>query len=206
MIRFPCRFSLLTISRRSLSQKERASYTTAVQCLIKKRSQANKRKVPGARNRLDDFVASHLIEGDKIHFNGHLFAWHRHFVWLYEQALRKECGYKGAQPYWDWTLDSSNLLASPLFDGSPYSMGSNGEFFPHGSTHLEAFGLKLDLPAGTGGGCLKAGPFKDLTVSILRPLMYFRASTLMRHAGQLGANSDPQSSSWKRDGSDSQDT
>ncbi|KAF2276777.1 Di-copper centre-containing protein [Westerdykella ornata] len=163
-----CKHSTVTTRKewRSLSQNERADYITAVQCLIGKRSQANRRKVPGARNRLDDFVASHLVEGDKIHFNGHLFAWHRHFVWLYEQALRKECGYKGAQPYWDWTLDSANLLASPLFDGSPYSMGSNGEYFAHGSTHLEAFGLKLDLPAGTGGGCLKTGPFKDLIVNL----------------------------------------
>jgi tyrosinase len=149
-----------------LSVKDRTDYVAAVQCLINKKNQANRRKVPGARNRLDDFVASHLVEGDKIHFNGHLFAWHRHFVWLYEQALRTECNYKGAQPYWDWTLDASDLLASPLFDGSPSSMGSNGEFFPHGSTHLEAFGLKLDLPPGTGGGCLKTGPFKDLVVNL----------------------------------------
>ncbi|KAF2749693.1 Di-copper centre-containing protein [Sporormia fimetaria CBS 119925] len=163
-----CKHSTVTKRKewRSLSQADRASYISAVQCLIGKKAQANKRKVPGARNRLDDFVASHLVEGDKIHFNGHLFAWHRHFVWLYEQALRTECGYKGAQPYWDWTLDSANILASPLFDGSPYSMGSNGEYFPHGSTHLKAFGLELNLPAGTGGGCLKAGPFKDLTVNL----------------------------------------
>lgn len=130
-----------------------------------KKTQANKRKIPGARNRLDDFLASHLIEGNNIHFNGHLFAWHRHFVWLYEQALRTECDYKGAQPYWDWTLDADNLVASPVFDGGPYSMGNNGEYFDHGSTHLEAFGLTLDLPPGTGGGCLKAGPFQNLVVS-----------------------------------------
>ncbi|KAF1994200.1 Di-copper centre-containing protein [Amniculicola lignicola CBS 123094] len=151
---------------RTMKPNERKKYIKAVQCMAKRKSHANKKKVPGARNRLDDFVASHLIESNQIHFNGHLFAWHRHFVWLYETALRNECGYDGAQPYWDWTLDSANIVASPVFDGSPTSMGNNGEFFEHGNTILEAFGLTLPLPPGTGGGCLKPGPFSDLIVNL----------------------------------------
>ncbi|KAF2259428.1 Di-copper centre-containing protein [Lojkania enalia] len=152
---------------RSMSKRERKKYVSAVQCMYRnRRSQANRKKVPGARNRLDDFLASHLVVSEKIHFNGHLFPWHRHFVWLYEQALREECGYKGAQPYWDWTLDAGNLLASPVFDGSDTSMGGNGEYFPHGHTELQAFGLDLQLPPGTGGGCLKSGPFSDLIVNM----------------------------------------
>lgn len=152
--------------RRKLSAADRTAYLSAVQCLIGKKAQANKRKVPGARNRLDDFVASHLVEGENMHFNGWLYPWHRHFVWLYEQALKTECGYNGAQPYWDWTLDAGDdLLKSPVFDGSATSMGSNGEAIAHGATTLTAFGLNLQLPAGTGGGCLKSGPFKDLVVS-----------------------------------------
>ncbi|KAF2795028.1 Di-copper centre-containing protein, partial [Melanomma pulvis-pyrius CBS 109.77] len=151
---------------RSLSANDRKKYISAVKCLISHKSQADPKKVPGARNRLDDFVASHLIEQPKIHFNGHMFAWHRHFTWSYEQALRNECGWTGAQPYWDWTLDAGNILASPVFDGSPTSMGSNGEFIPHGTLHFEGFGLTVDLPPGSGGGCLKHGPFSDLIVNI----------------------------------------
>ncbi|KAF2105643.1 hypothetical protein BDV96DRAFT_655415 [Lophiotrema nucula] len=77
---------------RSMSANDRKEYISAVKCMYRHKTHANRRKVPGARNRLDDFVASHLIEGDKIHFNGYMFAWHRHFVWLYEQALEDECG------------------------------------------------------------------------------------------------------------------
>ena len=36
---------------------------------------------------------------------GHFLPWHRYFGATYEKALREECGYKGAQPYWDWTID-----------------------------------------------------------------------------------------------------
>lgn len=153
--------------RRSLSKADRRKYIAAVKCLIKKKPTATSKQVPGARNRLDDFVASHMIEQPRIHFNGHMFFWHRHFVWLYEQALRDECGWTGGQPYWDWTLDAGNILASPVFDGSDTSVGSNGEFIPHGTLHFEGFGgLTVDLPPGQGGGCLKGGPFADLIVSI----------------------------------------
>src|SRR6266545_3137823 len=30
---------------------------------------------------------------------GQFLPWHRHFMKAYENALRNECGYKGAQPY-----------------------------------------------------------------------------------------------------------
>jgi tyrosinase len=67
-------------------------------------------------------------------------------------------------------------------------MGSNGEFFPHGATHLEAFGLSLDLPAGTGGGCLKTGPFKDLVVSNRSLTLIVPDLTI--EIGQLGSQPD----------------
>ena len=152
--------------RRSLSASDRKKYIAAVKCMTKKKPKATPSQVPGARNRLDDFVASHSIEAARIHFNGHMFFWHRHFTWLYEQALRDECGWTGGQPYWDWTLDAADVTKSPVFDGSPTSMGSNGKFIPHGTLHFEGFGgLSVDLLPGTGGGCLTGGPFADLIVS-----------------------------------------
>ena len=30
---------------------------------------------------------------------GQFLPWHRHFLQLYERALREECGYKGRSPY-----------------------------------------------------------------------------------------------------------
>ena len=91
------------------------------------------------------------------------FAWHRHFIWLYDRALRNECGYRGPTPYWDWTLYPDDPGRSPVFDGSDSSMGGNGEYYPHGPILATGLGNFL-IPAGTGGGCVKGGRFTDHTV------------------------------------------
>jgi tyrosinase len=161
-----------------MSKKERISYTDAVKCLYSKKPPlSSPAEVPGARNRFDDFVAAHIQQGQDIHFDGYLFAWHRHFVWVYEQALRKECGYKGPTPYWDWTLSADDPRRSPVFDGSATSMSGNGETIPHGGTFVSAFGLNVTLPPGTGGGCVKDGPFANLQVR--KP--YVACLTSMQH-------------------------
>lgn len=147
-----------------MAKSERKNYINAVKCLVKNPPKSDKKVVPGARSRFDDFLASHIQQAYNIHVNGNLFAWHRAFLWEYEQALRNECGYKGAHPYWDWTKYYLDPASSPIFDGSDYSLGSNGEYFPHGATVIEAFGLTLTLPPGTGGGPVFKGPFANFTV------------------------------------------
>ena len=147
-----------------MSKATRKDYIRAVKCLASNPPKSDPVTVSGARSRFDDFVAAHILEAYKIHFNGHLFAWHRAFVWEYENALINECGYKGTHPYWDWTKYYKDPASSPIFDGSDTSLGSNGEFFPHGDTILKAFGLQLTLPAGTGGGAVYKGPFANFTV------------------------------------------
>lgn len=84
---------------------------------------------------------------------------HRYLVWLYEKALRDQCGYTGYQPYWDWSLSWEDPRNSTVFDGSPYSMGSNGQFIPHEATTISSLGLNLTVPPATGGGCVYSGPF-----------------------------------------------
>lgn len=70
--------------------------------------------------------------------------------------------------YWNWGLYASDPASSPIFDGSDYSMGSNGEYIA-GRGDLE---LALDenhtvyLPAGHGGGCVYSGPFTNMTVNL----------------------------------------
>lgn len=54
--------------------------------------------VPGGRSRFDDFLAVHINQTLIIHSTGNFLAWHRYYTWLYEEALQKECGYKGTQP------------------------------------------------------------------------------------------------------------
>lgn len=60
--------------------------------------QAPKDRFPGALSRFDDFVAYHMTHAQMLHDTLHLFHSHRHFVYVYEKALREECGYTGYQP------------------------------------------------------------------------------------------------------------
>lgn len=152
-----------------MTKQERIDYTKAVKCLYSQKPPlSSPQDVPGARNRFDDFVAAHVKETYKIHINGYFYGWHRHFVWLYEQALRNECGYQGPTPYWDWTRNADDPRKSPVFDGSETSLGGNGESIPHGPVVQTGFGIFEVLP-GTGGGCVKDGPFADITVCIYTP-------------------------------------
>jgi hypothetical protein len=48
----------------------------------------------------------------------------------YEKALREECGYDGAQPYWDWLIDTEsglNMTQWPIFDPDT-GFGGDGPF------------------------------------------------------------------------------
>ncbi|KAJ5892138.1 N-acetyl-6-hydroxytryptophan oxidase ivoB [Penicillium subrubescens] len=104
---------------------------------------------PGVRSRFDDFVA------------GLFLPWHRYFLWLFEKALREECGYKGYLPYWNWPLWAGNLHESPLFDGSETSLSGDGEYNP-GEESLSSGAVTI--LRGSGGGCVRRGPFKDITI------------------------------------------
>jgi len=147
-----------------MSRQDRLGYIAAVKRLASLPPQTRSNIAAGVRSHYDDFLAAHIIQAPLVHFTGSLLPFHRTLVWAYEQALRNECGYKGAQPYWDWPLYYENLTASPLFDGSDTSLGGNGEYIPHGGTPVRAFGLEVDLPPGTGGGNVTTGPFAYWTV------------------------------------------
>ena len=72
-------------------------------------------------------------------------------------------------PYWEWSLDAGNIHTSPLFDGSPTSLGSDGAHVPHGDLFLTVPGVTgqyIQVPAGQGGGCVSSGPFSDMTVHL----------------------------------------
>ena len=97
-------------------------------------------------------------------------AWHRWFLYTYEQALRNECGYKGYAPYWDWPKYASAPQDSPIFNGDAYSLGDKGKYVYHnGTLLLPPPGLEGDpvwLPSGLGGGCQEKGPFVDMKVNL----------------------------------------
>jgi len=117
----------LTPLRSSLSLSERRAYTDAVLCLQKLPALTPPSIMPGAKSRFDDFVGTHINQTLRIHSTGNFLAWHRSFVWSYGPALRRECGYTGHQPYWNWGKYARDPANSPLFDGSEYSLGGDGE-------------------------------------------------------------------------------
>lgn len=141
--------------------------------------------VPGVRSRYDDFVATHINQTTTIHYTGTFLAWHRWFTYQYEQALVNECGYQGAQPYWNWALYASDPASSPVFDGSDSSMSGDGEFVPDkGPIELGMADLpKIYLPAGTGGGCVTSGPFKDMEVNLGPVSMPLNNGTMLTGSG-----------------------
>ncbi|KAF2491901.1 Di-copper centre-containing protein, partial [Lophium mytilinum] len=155
-----------------LSTPERLAYISAVKCMTTLPSLTPSSLAPGARNRLDDFVYAHINVTNLIHLSGLLLPWHRQFIWSWEHALRNECGYTGYLPYWDWARHSKNLTSSPVFGPGPATFGSNGENIPH---HLNATSPLIGLPppgvtvprvTGTGGGCVKDGPFAGMTLHL----------------------------------------
>jgi Common central domain of tyrosinase. len=135
-----------------------------VHCLHRKPAVTNRTLIPGVRSRYDDLVGIHLFQTDFVHSSGLFLPFHRYYVHLYEKALREECGYRGAQPYWDWTLWYDDPRRAPLFNGSPWSMGSNGKYIPDRNDTLidivPGFPPFLVAPA-TGGGCIERGPFTE---------------------------------------------
>lgn len=81
-----------------MSEAQRQEYTAAIKCLTKLPPRSDKTRFPGALSRYDDFVAFHMTHAMELHDNYHLFGAHKYYVWLFEEALRNECGYTGYQP------------------------------------------------------------------------------------------------------------
>ncbi|KAG6031248.1 hypothetical protein E4U19_008130 [Claviceps sp. Clav32 group G5] len=159
--------------RGNLSLRSRREYIDAVKCLHELPSKIDPKLAPGARSRYDDFEAAHIRLAAKIHGTGFFLPWHRHFVHLYETALRDECGYTGYQPYWDWSKYAHRPVhANPLYDGSETSMGSNGRYIPGRNGTVQPLPVpvpdppKLYCPSGTGGGYVKRGPFAHWTLHL----------------------------------------
>lgn len=106
---------------------------------------------------------------------GNFLSWHRYFTWIYERALREECGYKGYQPYINWAKYAHDIVGSPLFDGSSTSLGGDGEYIPHNGTGIPSTEMaNFVIPPGNGSGCVTSGPFKNMTVRLgpVTPSLY----------------------------------
>ncbi|KAI1339207.1 hypothetical protein F5Y15DRAFT_407274 [Xylariaceae sp. FL0016] len=149
-----------------MSEAMRQEYVAATKCLMKLPPKSNQTRFPGALSRYDDFVAYHMTHAMQLHDNLHLFGAHKYFVYLYEKALRDECGYTGYQPYMNYDRYAEDPGNSPLLNGNASSMGGNGEPDPT-YKGVPQYGRTPNIIAtGGGGGCVTEGPFSDMVVSL----------------------------------------
>ena len=79
-----------------MPKDDRRAYIKAMLCLMDRKPVLT--QFPGVTNRYEDFVAVHINQTDFIHGTGIFLAWHRYYLWAFEEALRNECGYNGTQP------------------------------------------------------------------------------------------------------------
>jgi tyrosinase len=112
-----CRNPTVRKEWRELTAAEKAEYIRAAVCL-RELPKAKYADIDAVTTRMDDLVYTHNTLNPDIHFVANFLPWHRWFVQLHENLLRTECGFTGAQPYWDWTIDGDarDMPNSPLFD------------------------------------------------------------------------------------------
>ncbi|CAK3791077.1 Di-copper centre-containing [Lecanosticta acicola] len=151
-----CTWEKMVVRREwsELSEDEKKAYLEALKCMQTLPSKTNATLAPGARNRVDDFAAAHVVNLQRVHFSPWLLPWHRRFTWEWERALKEECDWTGGQPYWDWSRTATKPLSdNPLFDGSSTSISGNG---------------KVVETAEDGGqcSCITTGPLANWTVNL----------------------------------------
>ncbi|RPB03291.1 Di-copper centre-containing protein [Choiromyces venosus 120613-1] len=168
-----CKHPRIRKEWRQMSQRERADYHAALNCLHSIPG-LYQDKVPGLSS-YEDYVYLHKSHTPYVHLVGHFLPWHRYFLWTFETQLRDECGYKGAQPYWDYTLDEAvNLHSSPIFSPTA-GFGGDGDYVANQTT-------PPDLPRGTGGGCIHDGPYANWTIHISRNTTLFREDRCLQRS------------------------
>ncbi|RKK11864.1 hypothetical protein BFJ66_g5457 [Fusarium oxysporum f. sp. cepae] len=106
----------------NMAYADKESYLKAVHFLMQLPAQTG---INGSVTRFDDMNAMHQVQAKIIHLVAQFLPFHRLYLYVYEQLLREECGYKGPTPWWDETCDAGNFMGSPLLD--PHTgFGGNG--------------------------------------------------------------------------------
>ncbi|TFK33809.1 hypothetical protein BDQ12DRAFT_765863 [Crucibulum laeve] len=153
--------------------KKKSDYIEAVKCLQSKPATTS---FQGVRTRFDDFQALHINLAEVIHAVGQFLGWHRQFLFVYEKALREECGYQGAQSY---VSSFPDIAKSPIFDPHTSFGGNDVD-----STHPDMFGTDhspaTNRSSGWGERCVKDGPFASYEV-VLGPGKLINDHSLVRN-------------------------
>jgi tyrosinase len=154
---------------RKMSNEDRKGFTNAISCLKQTPTSVDATAYPGVKSRYDEFVATHINMTMSIHVTADMLAWHRNYIWEFENDLINTCGYTGSLPYWDWARDAYAPHDSEVFNGDEFSLGSDGAYIEgRDDTYLGL--MDVTFPPGTGGGCVHSGPFSGGNFSNLGPL------------------------------------
>lgn len=87
------------------------------------------------KNMAESMAYIHMQLMENIHGVGQFNAWHRLFLWHYQEILRDECGYPRELPlpWWDETKDSGKFHTASIFGSEYYGeapevvVGKNGK-------------------------------------------------------------------------------
>jgi tyrosinase len=159
-----CSFIRVRKEWRALTASEKQNFISSVLCLQSRPSKVVGKA--GVKTRFDEFQACHIDLTDEVHQVGHFLAWHRHFITMFDKALRDECGFTGIMPYWDWSIDADSTRAmkdSPIYDPTTGFGGDgvSGTYTlppdPNGQSSAFPFAYK---------GCVRTGPFANQTVRL----------------------------------------
>ena len=111
----------------TLNNKDKKAYIDAQLCVMRTPAKV---ALPGAVTQFDEMVSIHQLHALTIHSTGVFLPWHRWYLDLHERML-KDCGFKGALPYWDEYRDAKLPLVkdSSIFDPIT-GFGSQGSVAP----------------------------------------------------------------------------
>ncbi|KAK3314267.1 hypothetical protein B0H66DRAFT_577922 [Apodospora peruviana] len=121
----------------TFSVEEKKAYVNADLCLMKLPATLG---LNGTKNRFEELQAIHQVQSSITH-GGAFLLYHRLLMHAHEQLIRNECGYTGAQPYWDEVRDAGNFSQSDVLDPVT-GFGGNGV---------------------RPNGCIADGPFANYT-------------------------------------------
>ncbi|KAN0131516.1 Di-copper centre-containing protein [Lactarius tabidus] len=125
---------------RAFSNRDKAAWIQAVNCLshvphdpsLTPSVDPTISRIPPVNSSgsyYDDIVYIHMDLSFRIHFTGLFLPWHRWYLYSFEQALKKKCGYTGVSPYWDWTIDAPEFFKSSFWKGSESGLEGDPDFF-----------------------------------------------------------------------------
>ncbi|KAL2265967.1 hypothetical protein VTJ83DRAFT_5319 [Remersonia thermophila] len=125
----------------TFTDAEKRAYIDAELCLMAKPATLG---LNGTKNRFEELQWTHQHQASIVHNVGAFLPYHRLLMWAHEKLLREECGYQGAQPYWDEVRDAGKFSTSDVLDPVT-GFGGNG---------VGAY------------GCIADGPFVNFTNSL----------------------------------------